>query len=32
MFVTMSVVRLRKQKAYILRSINWVGILETTMK
>ena len=30
MFVTMSVVRLRQQKA--LRSIEWVGILETTIK
>ena len=32
MFVTMSVVRLRQQKAYLLRSIEWVGILETTIK
>ena len=32
MFVTMSVVRLRQQKANLLRSIDWVGILETTIK
>ena len=32
MFVTMSVVRLRQQKAYLLRSIESVGILETTIK
>ena len=32
MFVTMSVVRLRQQKPYLLRSIEWVGILETTIK
>ena len=28
----MSVVRLRQQKAYLLTSIEWVGILETTIK
>ena len=32
MFVTMSVVRLRQQRAYLLRCIDWVGILETTIK
>ena len=32
MFVTMSVVRLRQQKSYSLRSIEWVGILDTTIK
>ena len=32
MFVTMSVVRLRQQKAYFLGTIDWVGILETTIK
>ena len=32
MFVTMSVVRLRQQKSYSLRSIEWIGILETTIQ
>ena len=32
MFVTMSEVRLRQPKFYLLRSIKWVGILEMRIR